>query len=212
VSERHLKFSAALPLISLGCWVTLVLVPTTLLFLHMKSRADGAKGFTFRGATVEATIPPNDILPFAIQGATSHTARVIAAMNIPAFFVEILISLPTTWPQTLYPSGFLLESWRALVFPIYALPAWWCAGRNLDGLLGHKRPGIVEVTFNSFVAIAFVVLGLGLRFGLSSSERDSDIVWYSCGLVLWAVLAGIAPASWLWRRRTTVSRDREVAG
>ena len=199
--ERRLQLSLALPLVCLACWVTLVLVPTTLIFLNMKVHADRTGGFTYRSQTIEGTISRERLLPFALHDATIHTALPIAAINVPAFLVEILISLPTSWPQTLHPSQYLLEDWRALTYPIYALLAWWSVGRSLDGLLGRKRLGTVEVILNSLAAIGFLVLGLGLRFGVSPAERDSILIWFSCGLVLWAVLAGIAPMAWLRQRK-----------
>jgi hypothetical protein len=212
VSGRPLQFSLVLPLICLVIWVTAVLVPTTVIFLQMKSRANGAGSLTIRTATIEATIPPDDFFPFALHGATIRTAKAVAGINVPGLFIEAGLSSVTSWPHRLYPSRYLLESWRALVFPIYALPAWWYAGRGIDGFVGRVRLRVVETIVSTLVSLAFIGLGVGLQFGLSQSERDADLIWFTCGLIFWGALIAIEPAGWLRQRRKALSNQPVTAG
>lgn len=207
---RPLQFSLALPLICLAIWVTVVLVPTTFAFLHMKSRANSTGSLTIRTPTIDATIPRENFFPLALHGATIHTAKAVAGINIPAFFVEAGLSLLTSWPHRLYPSRYLLESWRALVFPIYALPAWWYAGRGMDGLLARRQLGIVEPIFSSLVSLGLLVLAFGFQFGLAPAEREPGNEWFIFGFTFWALLAAIGPMGWLRQKRKSFS-NRPVA-
>ena len=192
-----------LPLLNLAGWVALVLVPTTFIFLHMKQMAHGAPVLSMRAGPFEARIPQKHFLTFALNTATMSTGQAVAAANVPAFLIEILVSLPTTWPQTYHPSTIMFLAWCALAFPIFALPAWWYVGRGIDALRNQNHLSILDLVFSSSCAVLLAILAIGLRFGLSESDRDSITSWYIAGLALWAGLMGLTAVAWIkqWKRK-----------
>jgi hypothetical protein len=94
-----------------------------------------------------------------------------------------------------------LFTWRALIFPVYALPAWWFAGVCLDALLGRRRlhwvPALLALLFFGFCAVMTVM------FSLQNRLEDSFDIWIGLGSVLWTGLFALAPVAW-WRQRRVV--------
>jgi hypothetical protein len=197
------SFSVMLPLFELAIWVVLVVVPATLVFLNLNQTAHGSPTAHVGTERFGLEIPRQRVLWFAFWSATNNKAHAIAAINIPGTIPEVLISLPTSWPQSWHPAGWLIDSWRALIFPFFCLPAWWFVGLGVDSLLGWRRLHWVTLLLGSIFFLLFAVLFLGFRFGMSISERtESDIRWVLWGFGLWALLFAAFPCAWLRQRRS----------
>lgn len=87
-------------------------------------------------------------------------------LNMPASLVEIGISLPTSWPESYrpgwaWPLG--LYGFRAITWPIWALPFWFFAGRGIDSVFRGKH--ILRSRQSSWVPSVFSGGALQSRLG-----------------------------------------------
>jgi hypothetical protein len=200
------SFSILLPLFELAIWIALIAVPTTLIFLNLRQTAHGSPTAHVGMGTFDAEIPKRHFLWFAFWSATTSRAHVITAINIPGTIPEFLLSLPTSWPHSWHPVGWTVDSWRAVMFPFFCLPAWWFAGLGTDSLLGWRRLHWGTLLSGSIFFLLFVTLFLGFRFGLSASERaEGDSGWLLWGVGLWALLFATFPCAWLRQSRYRVA-------
>jgi hypothetical protein len=200
------RFSILLPLLDLILWVSLIAVPTTLLFFNLRQIAHHSPTADIGDSTIRLSIPPDRFLAVAVYGATIHTAHAITAINLPGIVIEILISFGTSWPATWHPEGLLFDTWRAISFPFFCLPFWWLIGRYADTFFSLRRLHWTYLLLGSVLSTIFIVMFLGLRFGMSAAERnESDMSWVFAGIGLWAMLFALAPLAWLRQRRSRVS-------
>jgi len=97
----------------------------------------------------------------------------------------------------------MLDTWRAIAFPFFCLPAWWLVGLGVDVLLKQRRLHWFTFLTGTLLFILFGVLFFGLRFVLTDSERG-EITYPLWGIGLWAVLFAILPIAWFrqWRSRS----------
>ncbi len=139
--------------------------------------------------------------------------QISAFLNMPALLVEILVSLPTTWPDSWYPMlpfpfGDLFF-WRAISWPIYALPLWSLAGRALDALRrGEHSPSrpitLFEVILMGAIGALSAVCGMGISLTEDPEGLHAGLRWLWLPGLLWLSL-GILPA--IARRR-----QRKISG
>jgi len=133
-----------------------------------------------------------------------RSSKLVMACNLPGGFGEILISFATTWPNVWHPAGLLLETWRSLSYPFFCLPAWWLVGRGFDGLVRGVRLSGGLALLGLVLCVLFIVLALGLSFGLPTSERR-DVGLVVVGFAIWAAAFGVVPIAWLWGRERSVA-------
>jgi hypothetical protein len=132
----------------------------------------------------------------------------VALLNMPAILGEAAISLPTTWPESWHPNlPFPFDDlwfWRAVTWPIYALPFWWLGGRAIDALRrGNRLPVQPRIRLVEAIAIGLIgtlscLLGIGLLLdsgtdGLNDGMRWDflpALLWFSLGLL--SVIARMA--------------------
>ena len=204
----RVSFSVLLPLIDLVIWVVLLAVPATLVFLNLERVAQGSGVANIQAEMFSASIPRKQFLSFALQSAAIKSSSTVAAANMPGFFGELLISLPTSWPASWHPAGMMLDTWRAITFPFFCLPAWWLVGLGVDVLLKWRRLHWVTFLTGTLLFILFGVLFFGLRFALTDSERGG-LVYPLWGMGLWAGLFAVLPIAWFrqWRSRSSSMVD-----
>ena len=139
---------------------------------------------------------------------------VSAFLNMPAMLVEILLSLPTTWPDSWYPMLPFpfgdLSFWRAISWPIFALPLWSLAGRSLDALrqssnISPPHITLFEVLLMGVVGVLSAVCGIGISLTRDQDGLHEGLRWLWLPGLLWLSL-GILPA--MARRR----QKRNVRG
>jgi len=102
-------------------------------------------------------------------------------LNMPACLVEIGISLPTSWPESYrpkwsWPVG--LDGFRALSWPVWALPFWFFAGRGIDSLLHERAISAFESFFLGVVGFASGFLQSFWPVILASSTRLTCDGWH----------------------------------
>jgi hypothetical protein len=119
-------------------------------------------------------------------------------------FGEMLISLPTTWPQSWHPVNVPLFAFRSFVLPFFSLPAWWFVGSGVDNLLGWRQPRWWTLLIGTLLFAGFLVILIGLRFGTSAEDRLDDS-WIVLGFGFWTLAFASFPAVWarraVWRQR-----------
>lgn len=176
------------------------MVPATLIYLGLRSHFHPGNQVVIGNITMSYA----GAREFAFQGPALNASHFIAALNMPAYFIEFVVSLPISWPSSWHPEGMIPDVWRALSFPFFALPAWWFAGRGIDAFLLRQRPARVTTVIAALFSILSVVLLCGLRFGLTASEREGLTLplW---GFGLWAVLFASFPAAWLRSRKGCIN-------
>jgi hypothetical protein len=198
----RITFSVVLPLLDLALFWFFVAVPTTMMMLHLWQTARGSNAAHVESGTFTADVPRNRFFAFALETAAAVNSHKVVAANLPGFVGEILVSLPTSWPDSWRPSGFTLDAWRALTWPAFALPCWWLVGRAIDSLFGWSKLHWTALLLGSLL-FAFCTTGsLVYAFGMSAAERGEDVHLIS-GFILWTVLFAALPAAWIrqWRSR-----------
>src|SRR5260370_21899099 len=144
---------------SISAAILIVVIPATFIFLNLRSGIGNSHRVSIDvGNFGIMTLPRENILSFAISSATFRASHTIAAMNMPGFVGDILISLPTTWPTTWIPRRFTLDTWRCISFPIFSLPAWWFVGRGVEALFGSRRMRWPSLLLGTLFSLEFVVL------------------------------------------------------
>ena len=95
----------------------------------------------FHGS-VAAPLSQGDRLAAAFKAADewhAEPAQLTWLINMPGIWAEIATSR-STWPESWYPSSFPdLFAWRAVLYPIGALPFWFAVGRGMDWFLNRRR-------------------------------------------------------------------------
>ena len=173
-------------------------------YFRLKSAAHGAAFISF-GSEPRFTVPTNHLLHLSWSMTSMWTQGPIRAIHVPAVFVDLLAAI--IFSDTGHPQSIFEPTWVVLVFPIYALPAWWFVGRGFDGLLNRKRIRPGEMVLSAVLAIVFLGLAAGLTFGLSAAERDSRVEWYIYGFTFWGTLVSVPLFAWI-RQRT---RSAQIA-
>jgi hypothetical protein len=192
----RIPFSHLLPLIDLTLLVILVFVPITLTALQLYTASKGADQVHVRGGRFEATIPRDQIVPWAIRAATVPRAQSIIAIDLPGALIQSIISLPshTSASSGWHPQALALETWQALVFPFFALPFWWLVGCGLDTLIYKERLhwslGVIGILFFASCLVSLIVIWIGA----STSERSDVLVK---GVAGWTIAFGVLPIAWI---------------
>jgi hypothetical protein len=123
-------------------------------------------------------------------------------LNMPACLVEIGISLPTSWPESYRPAWSWpvgLDGFRALTWPIWALPFWLFAGRGIDSLLQRTSISAFEAFFMGLVGLCFGVLSVALACNPGPID-EAYMRWMALPGLMWAALSVICQIAW-WRQR-----------
>jgi hypothetical protein len=202
--------SFLLPFLALTVWSLLVPVPAIVLYDRLRQSAPITDPAHFHLGQFELSLPRNRLFSFCLRSVAEQRSHTITAVNLPGSIVEILISLPTSWPGLWHPKDFSANSWRSLVLPFFCLPAWWLVGCSIDGFLKRRTVHWGLLLTGSILSILFIVIFFGFLFGLSRSERgDED--WVLWGLGFWAVTFGVMPLVWL-RQRTAARSEHLQAG
>jgi hypothetical protein len=177
-----------------------VLVPMVRMFFHAKAAARTPATYAMATERYEIVIPADHLLRFVFNEKAFQMQGPITCLNVPGQFLQVLVSRAITQDTSnWYPATLGRAVWRVISFPFFALPAWFFVGRGIDALFQKTRVNKLEMVVSLTLSILFLVLGIGLRFGLTDAERaDQDLLnSYIAGFVLWAILIGIPFSAWL---------------
>jgi hypothetical protein len=208
------SFAYLLPLLELLFGEVAVLAPALLFFFRLKQVAHGAGSVSLSSGEFSMTIPSDSFRAVAFDRAAWWAAKAIFILDAPAKFVEVFVSLVVAHTTKWYPASMLSSTWQSLIYPIYALPAWFYVGRGVDAAMGRCRVRGSNAVVSIFLALTFAVLSCGLRFGMTPEERRGQelLSWFIQGFALWGVLFAIPFAAWLLHRKrnTSIARDETL--
>jgi hypothetical protein len=212
---NRVSFSLLLPALELAVWLMLVPTQVGLIFWQLEHGTSAASFDKTQPDTMyrvipnivlaipqeQARAPKHPLLSAALLWGTMRNSHLVMAINLPGIFVEALISLPTSWPDSWHPTRLTLESWRAIILPFFCLPFWWFAGTGVDAALARKRLHWVALLIGTIFCSLFVIMFIGLRFGMSETERGEVVDWVFNGIAFWAITFAVFPFTWILRRR-----------
>ncbi len=191
IKGRRPGFSFWLPIVNSLVWLIFVAGPIARAY-YILSAAPRSAGRTTFGPL---EFPSDRIADFSVHFGLGSRTDVIRGLEIPAAIFDLLISRAVSWPSVWHPVRFLAEDWRAMSYPIYCLPFCWFAGYGLDKLLRKEKMRSLASTLGTLLMLLFLIVLLGLRFGLEPSDRSDGFGWIFCGLGLWAFLFASFPAA-----------------
>ena len=194
----RVSFSFVLIFVELTLWFVLVPMQTGLVYLRMLRRAGKAESLSIRAEGLEMRIPRDRFLYYAFQSVTLRESHAVTAINLPGVFVEVSISLPTTWPAMWHPKALLSDSWRAAILPFFCLPAWWFVGRGLDGVVRKRRLPWIMLVGGTVLFLACIAFWGG--FLTSSVSERRDLAWLMPGVAIWTLGFGTFLVVWIRRR------------
>jgi len=200
-----------LPIIELLFAATIMAVPASLYFTRFKQVAHGSGSVSLASGQFVMTIPSDRFLWVAFDRAGLRAEKPVTILNTPAKFVEPLVSLVVARKGYWWPPSLLQSTWHALIYPIYALPAWIYIGLGIDALIGRRRIHCWNVIVSVLLVLTCASLFCGFRFGMPAAEREGQerLSWFIDGFAIWAVLFSISVMAWMRqkRRRTLVKSE-----
>jgi len=132
-ARRPSSLRIVLPLLALALSATILAVPLTLAYIHLRQVSQHGGPVSFHTQDFQFTIPRDHFFSDSLSGAALLTSHFIQALNLPAFSIELLVDRCTSaWPMTWTPTGMDFMTWRALIFPVYCLPFWYLVGFGFD--------------------------------------------------------------------------------
>lgn len=197
-----LTFALLLPMAELCVWFLMLTVPALEIFVNLEVLARGSDVAHVQFGQFSQNVSRNEFVSFATTRSSYQNSHFLTALNMPGMFGEILIDLPTTWPDSWSPAGTLLDSWRSLVLPLYCLPTWLLVGCGVDELLGWRRLHWSVLLVGTILSILFMVLFTGLSITHFTSPEREDSSWILFGFAFWTILFGTLPAAWIKQWRT----------
>jgi hypothetical protein len=197
-----------LPLSELLVWLLLVALPFTFTYINLQTsqKHSGNVIVPMDGATF--SFSSQEIRHVALEWPARRASHVLTALNMPALAIELLVSLPISWPYSWHPTNLSMDAWRSISFPFFCLPVWWFAGKGFDALRRREKPSTRTTVFATLFSIGFLILSVGLTVTQFAMEQDgsvpkSDRTWWPIlGMALWAILFISFPLAWLRERRT----------
>lgn len=184
-----------------------MLVPSLLFFARLKQAAHGAGSLALTSGEFVITIPSDRFLSVAFDRAGWWAEKPLTIVNAPAKIAETVVSLIVARKGYWWPSSLPQSTWHALIYPIYALPAWIYLGFGIDALIGRHRVHRWNVILGLLLALTCASLFCGFRFGMPATERNGQerLSWFIDGLAIWAVLFSIPAVAWLQKKRRVPS-------
>jgi hypothetical protein len=212
VKKRLWSFAYLLPAAELLVWIAFVPIPAWFSFSHFKHIANGAPSVLLKSDEFTFTIPSHNLLSFSFTAAAWRAEGFITAVNAPAKFTEILVSLVVAQKPNWYPESLDSSLWHTLIYPVYALPAWFYVGSGIDAGMGRRRVSRWSMILSVILAFICVSLFCTLRFGLAPEERGLDrLIGFITGLGIWTVLFAIPFLAWLRQRQLQTATAKNAA-
>ena len=196
--KRQANFAAALPLLACAGSFALWLTFTVRNFVSLKHLASGAQIATIGGSSTIIEIPANAFPKFALISAAIKSEVPITILNAPSHFVELIIAYVIARTPFWFPDALGPAVWHCIVYPLFAIPAWFFVGRGIDTLLGRRRASRIDIIMSLVLVVLFGGFASVLVFALAD---DPGLVrGYMAGFTLWTILFAI-PAIAGFRQR-----------
>ncbi len=198
---HYLPFSWLLPLFNLVMWLVLVIIPASLTYLSLATKAQHRLLLEIGTEKIRANIQHAMFVQFALSDVSTKRSHLITAMNMPGLISDVVVSFPIrqlNWLKAELP----MESWRALTFPLFCVPAWWFVGLGFEVLAGAVKVNRYTLLFGSLLSMTFTFLGVGLSLTISSEDQGDGSWWVPLGMCLWSILFAAYPLAWMRQRRS----------
>ncbi|HEX7286649.1 MAG TPA: hypothetical protein VF532_10745 [Candidatus Angelobacter sp.] len=130
-----------------------------------------------------------------------------AMLNVPVIFLDGLRYILSGNPQELKPRYVDFKIWRAVAWPLIALPFWWMAGRGAEALASARRKLIVPRLRWPETVISFLLMAggltLGVAFLLDADRSEPSLRLFATALAMWGILSSFTVVARLaqWRIR-----------
>jgi hypothetical protein len=202
---RSVRFTWVLPVLSLGAWAMVIVVPAVQTYSTLRAIGAQGKNVAVTVGTFRGTILAENFWAFAVNEAVVTHSHVLTAVELPGALVEMPLTIALTNPALWYPKQLDEWTWSLLELPLYCLLAWWLVGLGMEGLLGRRRVGwplllVGSVAWATFVFMLFEYLMGWTRPGYAVEG------WVVAGFGSWIVLFGVLPAAWVLRGRRELRR------
>ena len=151
----------------------------------------------------------------AAEETAMRRMRVPVILNFPVVIAQVTYLLVTR--REWLPRGMLIQSWRALSWPLVGLLFWWLAGRGIEALSASFRSTLrprlswIEVSWAIVLLLVGVVTLIGVVTSTPDDRRDKDFMALMYGGMLWGVLAGLTIIARLRQWRILQSNANPVA-
>ena len=198
VRKGRISFSLLLPMLELVLWAVLVPSQASFVYVRLIRMSRGSQYLTLKTGQFTVQIRRQNLLSWVVTETGMREWEPITAVNMPGTLGEMLISLPTTWPNSWHPRAVPLFAFRSWVFPFLALPAWWFAGCGFDALFGWRRPRWWTLLIGTLLCCAFLTMVLTFLFAMTPEDRRGT-GWIVLGFGLWTLLFAAFPTAWLRR-------------
>jgi len=181
----------------------IMIVPALRFFFHLRRMTHGSGSVSLASGEFAFTIPSDRFLFVAFDRAGWWAEKPITILNTPAKFMEALVSLVVARKGYWWPSSLLRSTWQAIIYPIYALPAWVYLGLATDALIGRRRIYRWNVILSVFLTLTCALLFCGFRFGMPAAEREGQerLSWFIDGFAIWTVLFSTPVVAWMRQKK-----------
>jgi hypothetical protein len=199
--------SLRLPLLAVLLSAAIVLVPAVRVYLRWKTAIGNSDKLMLTMGEFQMMIPREHLLRSAVEMNAMREQGTISLLNAPGYLLGALASQLVVHHANGFPDSLRLFLWRVLSLPLFAIPAWFFAGRGIDGLLLRQRMRLFDLVLSAILVLLSLALSAGLRFGLSESERASDkmLVSYISGFAWWSLLFAFPLSAWVRQRLRRVN-------
>ena len=145
----------------------------------------------------------------ARQKMAEILTRVPEVLNTPVMFAQMPYVVLNPKKKEWVPRGFMLETWRALTWPLAGLVFWWMAARGICAYAGTRRKVLEPRLSRIEIGIAGILFCLGpvavVGFITSTPDDRADHMFMSllAGTLLWGVLSvfSLIAGTRQWRMR-----------
>lgn len=195
-------FSLWLPICAVLLSTAIVLVPATRVYLRWKAAMGNGDGLMLTAGKFQMTIPRERMFRFAFESNAMGEQDTIFVLNAPGHLMGALASESISHEANGFPDFLGPFLWRVLSAPLFAIPAWFFVGRGIDGLLLHRRMRLFDLVLSALLVLLSIGLCVGLRFGLTESERagDEKLMSFIYGFASWSLLFAFPLLGWVRQR------------
>jgi hypothetical protein len=195
-------FALWLPVFAVLLPAAIVLVPAIRSYLRWKAAIGSGDRLMLTAGEFQMILTRERMLRSAVEMTAMREQGTISLLNAPGQILGALASQLIAHHANAFPDSLGPFLWRILSLPLFAIPAWFFAGRGIDGLLLRRRMRLLDLVLSVILVLLALVLSAGLRFGLSESERARQalLMFYIFGFAVWGLLLAFPLSAWVRQR------------
>jgi hypothetical protein len=143
--------------------------------------------------------------------------RVPVALDFPVGVAQLPYVIANPAKREWVPKRMLIETWRAVSWPLAGVLFWWSVGRAIEALRAIRktvispRVTLVETVFAAVLVCIGLVVLVGTITSTPDDRRDLQFIALLAGGWLWGILGSITIAArvfqWRIRRRAKVAES-----